>query len=373
MEGQRRTTVRRRALRARRFRADRRGVVSTVGTLLSLLVFFALFGVFLTQYLPLWMLQNESLFEGQAQTSLESLKQSVDDQAIFGYPQTYSVPFTMNSQGIPLFAQPTQGSVVFLSGGCSTGFTTSGTTWKPVSVGSCAFEHLGFWTGAASNVRTSRQAINLTTVSNYVEMQLPNRYFPSANLFFENDAVIAVQSGSQQLLLAAPPFNITHSGPTVGGNTTVAGSFLQLAGYPSSVSTQGTKDVYSSLISNGSYSSFGRFVNTTVAPSAPLLFNVSFSVGTPNLCAWYNFLAGVATVANASGTFPSTPSPPTYPAAGVVLSALGASGSVSKAQVPNLCANPTGTTYTVTLTVYNVNYASAYSGVTQISFSQGGL
>jgi hypothetical protein len=359
-------------LRARRFRRDRRGVVSTVGTLLSMLVFFALFGVFLTQYLPLWMLQNESLFVGQAQSSMESLKQSVDDQAIFGYPQTYSVPFTMDSQGIPLFAQPTQGTVLFLSGGCTSGFTPSASAINvtPTGSGACTFEHLALWAGGHASLR-QYQNQTLTTASNYLEMQLPNRYFPSEVLFFENDAVIATQNGNRQLLLAAPPLNISHTGCATPScsNTTVSSSFLQLAGYPSAVATQGTKDVYSSLISNGSYSSHGRF--TWVFNNSPAPFNVTFSIGTVNVCAWYSLLWGIS---NVSGLAPAS-TPPSGWSTGTVLTATGPSLSVTAPTgLPSsVCNNPRGFTYDVTLTVYNVNYATGYSGVSQITFSQGGL
>lgn len=361
MEGRRPARYRRTALRARRFRRDRRGVVSVVGTLLSLLVFFALFGVFLTQYLPLWMLQNEGLFVSQAQASLETLKQSVDDQAIFGAPQTYSVAFTMNSQGIPLFAQPTQGALQFFSGGCSGGFTSNATAWYPVNVGACAFQHLGFWTGPGTSGVSSRQPVNLTSVSSYLQMTLPNRYFPSEKLYFENDAVLATQSGSQQLVLAAPPLNISVS----GSNATFSTSFVQLAGFPAAAATQGTKNVYSSLISNTSYSSFGRFVKTTTTPNTPLAFNASYSIGTVNVCAWYRLLSGIV---NTSGIAKGVPS---GTAASAVLYILGPSGVVPYAT--NLCLNAAGKTYDVTLTIYNLSYAVAYAGVSQITFTAGGL
>ncbi|MCI4354935.1 MAG: hypothetical protein L3K06_06175, partial [Thermoplasmata archaeon] len=54
--------------RRHRLGKDTRGVVAVVGTLLAMLVFFSLFGIFIEQYLPLWMTDNESSFTSQTQT-----------------------------------------------------------------------------------------------------------------------------------------------------------------------------------------------------------------------------------------------------------------------------------------------------------------
>ena len=92
----------------------RRGVVSVIGTLLALLVFFALFGIFLTQYVPLWMTDNESAWTSQTQQSFAQLKSNMDLQVALGNTGLLSVPFVMSSQSIPLIAQPTQGVLSFV-------------------------------------------------------------------------------------------------------------------------------------------------------------------------------------------------------------------------------------------------------------------
>ena len=378
MDGARRTRYSRRTRRLRRFRRSRRGVVSVVGTLLSMLVFFALFGVFITQYVPIWMTQNESQFTFQAQASMEQLKQYVDNQAIFGGPHTYAVSFTMTSQGIPLFAQPTQGSVAYVGAGCAGGFTPPAflnILWKPASVGACTFEHLGFWnnvSGLSAN-KPLQQPFNVSVATNYLQMQLPNRYFPGENIFFENDATIAAQAGGQQLLLVGPPLNLTHS----TGNTSFTASLVTLAGSPSSIATQGTKDVYASFISNSNYSSVGRFPNALTSPATTLPFNVSFDVGTRDQCAWFNLLTGLAKGANetlnpGAGWLVANPYPASYATLNTILPS-GAQFNQTGAQTTSFCGNAAGKTYEIAFTIFNVNFAQAYTGVSQLSFSSGGL
>ncbi len=324
-----------------------------MGTLLSMLVFFALFGVFLTQYLPLWMAQNESQFTYQAQSSMETLKQYVDDQAIFGGPRTYAVPFTMSSQGVALFAQPTQGSLAFAPGGCTQGFVSIGV---PVNPGACSFQTISLTAGPSSS-QAQIQPILLQSTSNLVQMQLPNRYYPSQTLYYENDAVISLQSGGQQRMLVPPPFNLTYS-PT---NTTLTLSYVVLTGSAASYQTQGTKDVYTALVSNASYSSFDRFVDPSKSPSL-LTFNATFAIGTRNVCAWYSFLSLVLSQSKIPKESGSAP----FANTGYVLSPASAPSAAA-------CVNPAGTTTDITLNLYNINFAQIYSGITQISITTGGL
>lgn len=322
--------------------------------MLSLLVFFALFGVFITQYVPLWMSENENQFSNEAQASLETLKQYVDDQAIFGAPHTYAVPFTLSSDGIPLFAQPTQGSLSYLAGGCSQGFTSSG---FPVDNRSCVYQRLTYELlsspALGPNQTLTPQPITYASATNYLQMQLPNRYFPSQDLFFDSDAVIVSQAGGGQWMLVPPPLTISMNGP----NTTVTGSFVTLLGSPSAYSSQGVKDVYSTSLSSTNVSSFGRFVlvtngsnNTTL--KQPLPFDVEFEVGTHNPCAWQGFLANLTGSSALRGLNYSLKQ---YPSAAT-----------------SSCGNPLGRTSVVTLTVHDVTFAQAYIGQSELSFNVGG-
>ncbi len=346
-----------------------------------MLVFFALFGVFITQYVPIWMTQNESQFTNQAQASMETLKQYVDDQVLLGAPQTYAVPFTMNSQGIPLFAQPTQGTLSFQSAGCTGGFGGGEPFVGPTgsTVGACAFQHVGFWT--KNNTTTSafpykvRQSLSVTTASSSLTMQLPNRYFPGEKTTFEDNAVLARQAGSSSTLLVAPPLNITH----LGSNWSVTLSLLTLTGTSSSFSSPGTKAVYTTLVSNTTYVSSGRFFNqnnTTLLRQPLTRFNLTYSVGTSSPCAWYNFFNNT-TSASRLPMLALNATAPSNGSAFASLTVFNVAGGKVSAPTGHLgassCANSVGTTYFVQLVLYRVSYARVYSGVEAVSFSVGGL
>ncbi len=180
-------------LRARRFRRrirrNSRGVVAVIGTLLALLVFFALFGVFLTQYLPLWMNENEVTFTDQAETSMAQLKSDIDLQAALQAPPVFQTAFTMNSQGVPLIAQPTVGVLSFI----------------PFTPG--VFANVTMNPGPGDGHQFS-QNVTLGTVTMY----LPNRYYSAQTFSFEDDAVVQAQTDLTQILAFPPTMTVNQSG-----------------------------------------------------------------------------------------------------------------------------------------------------------------
>jgi len=189
-----------------------------VGTLLALLVFFALFGIFLTQYLPLWMTDNESAFSSAAGTSFAQFKADVDSQYVLGVPPVLGAPFTVSSQGIPLLAQPTQGTLTFLPQTCPAGFNANG---QPVNTAYCIFENQTLQYGPGGSGK-----LYLEVPTGILAMTLPNRYYSAEYYQYEADGVVQAQAGGAQIMAFAPPLNITRA----AGNTTVSASFLQLYG-----------------------------------------------------------------------------------------------------------------------------------------------
>ena len=81
--------------------------------------------IFLTQYVPLWMSDNEAQFTANAAASFGLLKSSIDSQYVLGAPQTYGLPVQISSDSVPLLAQPTQGTLTFLPQICPKGFATA--------------------------------------------------------------------------------------------------------------------------------------------------------------------------------------------------------------------------------------------------------
>ncbi|MGB6500615.1 MAG: hypothetical protein WBG19_04355 [Thermoplasmata archaeon] len=329
--------------RARRLDRSPRGVAAVIGTLLSLLVFFALFGIFLTQYLPLWMTDNESQFTAAADSAFENFKSNVDAQSALGGPAVYATTFPLSSQGVPLLAQPTEGVLILLPPSCPGGFLASGV---PVTKTACVFETEAF--GAGKAAKTARPW-NQTTTTSVLEMQLPNRYFTQQTFFFEDDAVIQTQYGSHSVIVGPPPISISKTSV----NTTVTTSFVGLYGNSTVVIGQGSEEVYSQLITSSFTTSNGLFLSGAGGTGNPVLFNFTFQIGTHNLCPWYSFIEGLITSSGLTGSGYT----------------LGASTALPPSS--NVCTDPGGITYDLTFKVLNLAYASVVQSSLGVSMGAG--
>ena len=90
------------------------GVASTVGTIMALMVFLAFLSMFTSQYVPVWMEENEASHMNVVYSQFANLKQSVDIQIQAGLilgssqVQVFS-PMKLGANGIPMFAAPTPG------------------------------------------------------------------------------------------------------------------------------------------------------------------------------------------------------------------------------------------------------------------------
>jgi type II secretory pathway pseudopilin PulG len=355
----------RRFRRTRRLRKAQRGVVAVIGTLLALLVFFALFGIFLTQYVPLWMTDNESQFTSQAATSFAQLKSYVDSQYLSGGPAVYGTPFTISSQGIPLLAQPTEGTLVFIPSTCPGGFYSKGVTGatssnygQPVVPTFCVFQNISLSTGPSGSAMYSQHV-----ESGVLEMVLPNRYYTGQTFYYEDDGVIQSQGGAQQIMLVPPPFNVT----TVGTNTSVTTSFLQLYGNATTIIGQGSEQVFSHLRYTQTVASNGKMKNGIVQVDT---LNVTFEVGTQNPCAWEHQLWAQM---NVSGmTYKLNPTKgstqPTYNWTSEAAPFTATAGS----GVNLACSVPNGQTTIIALNMHSVDYASVFYAGVQFSLGVGG-
>jgi hypothetical protein len=279
----------RRYRRARGLRANERAVVAVIGTLLALLVFFALFGIFLTQYVPVWMTDNEAYFTAQASTSFAQFKSSVDAQYALGGPEVYGTPFTLASAAVPLIAQPTQGTLDFIPNTCPAGFhsptnTGSGPTayyGTPRNPLFCVFVNVTESYGPGGIVGYSQ-----SVPEGVLQFTLPNRYYSPEEFYMEDDAVIQSQSGIYQLMAIPPPLNFTQ----IGTNTSVSDSFVQFYGNASSVVGQGSEEVYSHLRYSQYVTSNGALVTGVQTP-----LSFTFTIGTQWPCAWSTYLYHVLT------------------------------------------------------------------------------
>lgn len=355
----------RRYRRARRLRDSRRGLVAVIGTLLALLVFFALFGIFLTQYVPLWMVDNESQFTSQAAASFAQFKANLDLQYALGGPPSYGTPFTLTSNGVPLIAVPTQGTLNFIPSNCpaqSVGgnlvpFYTAkahpiGTTiGQPVNPSRCVFANVTIGYGPGGTGASYYQSIATGTL----QLVLPNRYYSAQTFYLEDDGVIQSQYGGYQIMAFPPPLNIT----TLAGNTTISTSFLQLYGNATTVVGQQSQEIFSTLRYTQEVTTNGKYiaVSKTYLPT-----NFTFEIGTLYPCAWFSFLN--ATV-GASGLQNGTQ---------YHLTQGGPTGDSSAGSpTPQSCSNSNGVTTIVKLSILAyVNYVTLFYAGAQVSVGVGG-
>ncbi|MFZ1023125.1 MAG: hypothetical protein WAN87_03220 [Thermoplasmata archaeon] len=264
MEGRRARNGRRGYRRAVRLRSQQRGVVAVIGTLLALLLFFALFGIFLTQYLPLWMSDNEVQFTSEAQQSMASLQSYINVQYQLGRPAAIAVPFTMQSDAVPLLSQPTAALLAF----------------TPATPG--VFACISVTSPALCTAPVSGEHALYNISLGTLQMQLGNRYYPPQTFEFEDDAVIQSQGPNSQLVDFPPLLSLN----TVGGALNVTMALLQFYGNATTTVSSGTQDVFSHYKFTEPY-----------YEDHPSGFNLTFEVGTDFPCAWQTFLTQLATTA----------------------------------------------------------------------------
>ncbi len=205
----------------RDLRRDERGVASTVGTIMALLVFLTFLSLIVNQYVPVWMKDSEASHMDGAVGQFGDLKSSIDFQilgaimaqnagAIF-IPTTSSSPITLGVDGVPIFSSPTTG---FLSSnGSAAPWFIQFTYLIPPGAG-----------GIATPV--------FQNGSGQIDLSVGNRYYPTGDIVYENGAVIRAQQDGQ-VIRAGPVFQVTKS----SGNLSVAFELVNLYGQGSASGT----------------------------------------------------------------------------------------------------------------------------------------
>jgi len=90
------------------------GVASVVGTIMALMIFLAFLSMFINQWVPVMINDNEAQHMTQVINQFGNLKQSIDSLVV-NWPNSESMNMytavTMNSPGVPLFAAETPGEL----------------------------------------------------------------------------------------------------------------------------------------------------------------------------------------------------------------------------------------------------------------------
>lgn len=213
----------------RDLRRDERGVASTVGTIMALLVFLTFMSLIVNQYVPVWMKDSEASHMDGTVGQFANLKGAVDFQVLGAImaqnagtvfvPSTTSTPVTLGLDGVPIFSGPTTGQLTS-SPTCSAAAACNWTV---------SFNYEIAINGAFYPSKVSVNA------SGQIDLGVNNNYYPRGDVVYDNGAVIRAQTDGQ-VIVAAPVFQVTRS----VNNLSVAFELVSLygAGSASGTSTQ---------------------------------------------------------------------------------------------------------------------------------------
>ena len=197
---------------------DEEGVASTVGTIMALLVFLTFLTLFTNTYVPIWMIDNERAHMNQAMDQFGGVKGKVDDLVVMAEVtgrtdlNMYG-PVTLGANGIPVFASPTAGELIY----------------SPYGVGNST-ARLNF------TYSLNGRSLALNDLSGgMLQLYAPNRYYVQQWVAYENGAIIVKQLDGQ-IIRGLPSLDIVKTSANsplnvswtqialIGTNSTLAGT-----------------------------------------------------------------------------------------------------------------------------------------------------
>src|SRR6266571_5803781 len=294
-------------------RSDKRGVASTVGTIMALLVFLTFLSLIVNQYVPVWMKDSEAAHMNSALGQFGGLKGAIDLQELAAQSAqnagTFYIPVTASSavglgvDGVPIFSASTIGTLRSFPDAGS--FTVT-------------FDYL------INNVRT-----HVAEQSNgSIELQVANRYYTAQTIAYENGAVIRYQ-GDGQVVRAQPTFAVGKTNNSLD----VSFGLVSLYGTGAIAGT-------STEIVNTQVFAFDRQDYRGFASNAVIWINHTSRYA----LAWYTFLnQTLADALKLGGTYVSTPLDQTF---------TGMLGALPVYQITSRF-NPTTGIYIMQLKLYN--------------------
>jgi len=163
---------------------DEEGVASTIGTIMSLMVFLTAMGMFTNQFVPVWMSDNESAHMSTVIQQFVTMKSQIDgviaDNAnSLVAPTPLFAPITLSAPGIPVFAGPTAGVLAF----------HPKSTYDRPSF-NVSFEAEGYSLGPLNDGHSGGD----------IDLYCPNRYYIEQHVAYENGAVIVNQTDGEFII-----------------------------------------------------------------------------------------------------------------------------------------------------------------------------
>ncbi len=297
----------------RELRSDERGVASTVGTIMALLVFLTFLSLIVNQYVPVWMKDSEASHMNTALGNFGSLKGAIDLQVLaaqaarnagaFYIPTTASAAIGLGVDGVPIFAAPTIGTL------------KSSPDSGPFTV---QFSYL--IRGVPTPVRDQSNGT--------IDLDVANRYYVPQRVAYENGAVIRYQ-GDGQVVRAQPTFAVIKTNNSLD----ISFGLVSLYGTGAIAGT-------STEIVNTQVFAFDRQDYRGFASNAVVWINHTSRYA----LAWYTFLnQTLADALKLGGTYVSTPLDQTF---------TGMLGALPVYQITSR-SNPSTGIYIMQLKLYN--------------------
>ncbi len=254
---------------------DSEGVASVVGTILALIVFLSILGIFTNHFVPAMMTSNEHQHDNTVVSQLSQFKQGVDNLLMDSTTSQVSTlssfaPVTLGSSGVPMFAVGTQSQMNVIP--------QSGSTFPYFDV---SFNY---------NVPGITGTYHLSSTSGGgVVVNIPNRYYVPQSVLYENDAVLLGQSNGQ-LMLSDPGFAVSSEGGTHL-------SLLELSLATPTASNMTYSGTNTVSLTSGLLTYSDNYYTTSSASV------ITVTVGTPFPYAWLGFVNSTFSQANLTNGF----------------------------------------------------------------------
>ncbi|MDD1770340.1 MAG: hypothetical protein LUO79_04560 [Methanomassiliicoccales archaeon] len=244
---------------------DERGVASTVGTIMALLVFLTFLALFTNSYVPVWMLDNERTHMNEVFDQFGDLKGKADNMVVMASTTGSTslnmyAPITLGANGIPIFAAATAGQL----------------TYVPFSQQNASLEvKFSYYLDSLH----PNQRIDYIG-GGMVQLYCSNRYYVEQWVCYENGAILVKQRDGQ-LVSAIPSLSATKS----GAYTNVSFTQFDYIGKNATVSGTGVTGLNLDLI----YLDQQTYTNHTSAGARNAL-HFSITLHTQYGHAWYTYL-----------------------------------------------------------------------------------
>jgi hypothetical protein len=239
---------------------DEEGVASTVGTIMALLVFLTFLTLFTNSYVPVWMIDNERSHMNQAMDQFGGIKGKVDDLVVMAEVtgrtdlNMYG-PVTLGANGIPVFASPTAGELIY----------------SPYGVGNSTVT-LNF----AYSLNGRPYVLNDLS-GGMLQLYAPNRYYVQQWVGYENGAIIVKQLDGQ-VIRGVPSLEVVK----MASNSLLNVSWTQVAltGINSTLAGTSTAGINIDMI----------YLDSQIYDNGATGMDVTMTFKTLYGKAWYNYL-----------------------------------------------------------------------------------